>query len=1166
MNKLLTFIFIFFSCAGHSVHGQAVARDGLRSGFTNPPASAKARTWWHWVNGNVTKEAITTDLEAMKQQGIQGVTLFNVDMGFQNSEMEFLDTEWLELFRFAVEEAKRLGMEFNFFNSAGWSTTGGPWITPETTMQTVVWSEVACEGEKTFRGKLAQPFTRLGYYRDIAVLAFPRPKTVRGIDDLDYKSLSIIAAFTFRSHVQPDAKQVEPSAVLRKEDIRDLSSKMTADGFLEWGVPAGDWVILRVGHTPTGRTIFPPIQGGGGLECDKMSRTVVDTHWKNAVGPILDQVGDRVGSTVISVFQDSYEAGCGNWTKGFDKAFKQKRGYDCLPYLPVLAGYYIDGGEISERFLWDFRRTVGDLVAENYYGRLSELCHENGLQFAVEPYGGPFESLQAGSFGDFFISEFWVHNKFYMDSPKYVASMAHLSGKNIVGAESFTNYGGLKNHPGLLKPIGDKAWTEGINRLIFHTYVHQPWNVGPGLTLGKYGMDFNRLNTWWKQGRPYIEYVSRSQFLLQQGRFVADVLVFAGEESPNNPLRRPDIKSLGYDYDFIGSDKMFSLTVKDGLVCTPAGGSYRVLVLPETTWMTPGLLRKINELVKAGAVIIGPKPRKSPSLTGFPGCDAEVGRWADHLWDSKRIKEITLQEAVETIHLPPDFAPGIPDRNLHFIHRKTDNADIYFVATGYNAHSRRVCRFRVTGKLPEIWDPKNGKQEEAAAWRENEDGTTSVSISFEPEGSVFVVFQKPAPATHVVRAEVEYTPRVSRPLPGLEIIRASYQVPMPERLSDVTQVLRDQVRDGKIDVLINTGLFSYDPSPRVAKEARVEYETGGIVRQVSVGENQRLSIRANDGDGLKILGATYGKYAQWFDTMPRLYPVYDVKEHIANRIANGEYLITVDDNLMGREAEFFSPPRELHVIYSTGGEEIEKFVSHGNELNLAVDMPEARLLLEGDKKSWVTPFPGKFSYVTSSGERKSIRVKRVPSPIELAGSWEVSFVDGRGAPAKEVFDELISWTDSPDEGIRYYSGTAIYRKRFMLGKDILKAGHLELDLGRVQVIAEVILNGKNRGILWKAPFRVDLGDAARAGNNELEIRVTNLWPNRLIGDERYPEDYERSGYLVKAWPAWLLDARERPTKRVTFTTWKHWSADSPLLPSGLIGPVIIRPYVHARVK
>ncbi|GHU98195.1 hypothetical protein FACS1894159_00320 [Bacteroidia bacterium] len=1145
---------------------RAVAEDALRTGFANPPASAHAGTWWHWVNGNVSKEGITADLEAIKAQGIQSVTVFNVDMGFQNSGLHFLSPEWLELFRFAVLEAGRLGMELSFFNSAGWSTTGGPWITPETTMQTVVWSETTCRGGTLFKARLARPQARMDYYRDIAVLAFPKPRSDRRIDDLSQKSLAIIQAFAFKSHISPDPKQVEPSAVVHREDIVDLSAKVSGDGSLEWDAPQGEWVILRIGHTPTGRSVFPPIQGGGGPECDKMSRKAIDLHWERSVKPALDQVRDQIGSTVTCVFQDSYEAGCGNWTPDFDKEFLKRRGYDCLSYLPTLAGYYVESGEESERFLWDFRRTVGDLMADNYYGRLGELCHQNGLKFATETYGGPFESMQAGSAGDIVISEFWVHNKLYMDNPRFVASMAHLGG-NIAGAESFTNYGGLTNHPATLKSIGDKAWTEGINRLIFHTCVHQPWNVGPGLTLGKYGMDFNRLNTWWKQGRPYLDYIARSQFLLQEGRFSADFLVFAGEESPNNPFIKPEISALGYNYDFIGSDKILTLTVENGLIRTPVGGSYRVLMLPQTTWMTPKLLRKINELVRAGATVIGPKPIKSPSLTGFPACDNEVSRLADSLWDSRSIRDITPQQAMAALSLPPDFSCETPDRNLHFIHRIAGEGDVYFVATGYDSRSQQVGRFRVAGKLPELWDPQTGQISEAVWWRENGDGTTSVPLSFDPCGSVFVVFRKPAPADHIVKTTMEYAPPASRPLPGLEVILARYQAPLPDRLTDVTQILRDAIQNGGIDMMVNTSAFGYDPAPRNAKEARVEYRTGGVTHLISVNENQRLTIRAADGKQLEILRATYGRYAGRFDTIPQLHAVYDLKKQIADRIASGQLAFKVDNTLVGPGIDAADIPRELLVVYTTGGEQKELTVAQGHTLDLSVATPEPQFMSDGKNKVWaVTPCPGKFGYVTSSGASKSVRVKHVPEPVELTGPWEVTFMPGRGAPEGAVFDTLIDWIDSSEQGIRYYSGTAVYRKSLTLTKDMLRAGHLELDLGRVGVIAEVILNGETLATLWKAPFRVSLTDAARAGDNLLEIHVTNLWPNRLIGDERYPEDYQRSGSVVRRWPEWLVNGTERPTKRVTFTTWKHWDADSPLLPSGLMGPVVIRTYVHAPVK
>lgn len=969
----------------------AIAGEGLQAGFTNPPASAKPHSWWHWVNGNISREAITTDLEAMKRQGIQGITLFNVDMGYQNTEVTYLSPEWLDLFRFAALELKRLGMDMSFFNSAGWSTTGGPWITPATTMQIVVHSQVVCKGGTTFSGKLPQPPTRLNYYRDIAVVAFPKPAFDCRIDHVDQKSLAITAAFTFWNNQQPDAKAVEPSAVVRKEQVVDLTSRLTPEGTLEWEVPAGgEWVILRLGHTPSGRTIFPAIKGGHGLECDKLSREVVDLHWNSAVKPILDKVRDLIGSPLVHCTQDSYEAGCCNWTTGFDEEFHKRRGYDLLPYMPALAGYYVDGGEISERFLWDYRKTVGDLVEDNYYGRFRELCHENGLQFSVEPYGGPFETLEVGAAGDLVISEFWVNHKYEMDSPRPTASIAHLNGHSVVGAEAFTNRGGLKSHPAVLKPIGDVAWTEGVNRFIFHTFVHQPWNVGPGLTLGKYGIDFNRLNTWWEQARPYIDYVTRSQFLLQQGRFAADVLYFAGEESPNKGGRRLNIPSLGYNYDLVGSRKVLSLTVRDGMICTPAGGVYRMLVLPETEWMTPELVAKIDELAVAGATIIGPKPRRSPSLTGFPACDETVGRLADKLWDGGLVKTCAFTDAAASLNLPPDFVPEEPDENLHFIHRVTDDADIYFVATKATKHSLRNCRFRVAGKQPELWDPETGRVREAAVWRENGDGTTSVCIPFGPEGSVFVVFRKPMSAAHVVAAT------------------------MVCDAADADSLLRFTVENGR------------------------------------------------------------------------------------------------------------------HILK--------------------------------------TPFSGEFRYTISSGVEKSVRVKSLPEPVALTGAWEVSFMPDRGAPERVLFDELISWPKSSDDGIKYYSGTAVYRKRFTLTKELVRKSDLELDLGGVGVIAEVILNEKNLGIVWHAPFRIDLGNAVRVGDNELEIRVTNLWPNRLIGDERCELDYARRGNLVNVWPEWLLKGGQRPSQRVAFTTWKHWNADSPLLPSGLIGPVVVRPYARVVVK
>ena len=1159
MNRISLFILACLLCSASAI--PALADDHLQSGFASPPASAKPRTWWHWINGNVSKEGITADLEAMKRVGIQEAQIFNVDMGFPEGPAAFLSPLWLDLFAYAASEAERLGLEIGFHNGAGWSSSGGPWVIPEYAMQTVVWSETECAGGEKFRGCLPRPQIRADYYKDIAVWAFPKPRDGNRIDDLEIKSLS---GYSFRNHLYPDLKQIDPSALVRRADMIDLTRKMSSDGTLEWDVPEGEWIILRMGHTPTGKENHPAVASGRGLECDKMSRTAVDAYWAGGIEPILDKLGPLAGSAVTNCLIDSYEVGCNNWTGGFDRTFEQRFGYDCMPFLPVLAGYYVDSGEITERFLWDFRRLIGDLIAENYYGRFSELCHEHGLLFSVEPYNGPFECLQAGAAGDIVMGEFWLADDLFLDSPKFVSSIAHLSGNPVIEAESFTCFSNWRNHPATMKPTGDRVLAEGVNRLVFHSYVHQPWNAAPGLTLGPFGVEMNRLNTWWEQGSAYMDYLARAQFMLQQGGSHADVLVFAGESSPNDALLKPDIKALGYDYDLIGTDKMAYLTVRDGKICTPADGAYRLLVLPETAWMTPVMLGKIGELARAGAVVIGPRPQKSPSLEGFPACDDMVARLADKLWDNGMISDRSVPEALNDMELLPDFVAGKTGSDLHFIHRIAGAADIYFVANFLKESRMEVCRFRVVGKRPELWNPETGKISAAVVWQENEDGTTSVPLSLDPEGAVFVVFRSATPAGHIVRAETELNRQELKPLPGLEIIKAEYGIFFPNGLADVTAVLNDGIKDGRLHVSSGSHLSSYDPAAGSIKELRVEYETGGQRRRVSVPEQEQLVIEAAAGDELKILRAVYGKFDRGFDGIPSHYPVYDVTGRITAMVASGDYIFPADDRLIDDvpHSSEQSPDRELRLTYAAAGETRQVTVAFGRKVDLTLGAPEPRLESGNGKPAWITPYPGKLAYKTSSGAEKRVQVRSVPRPIELTGPWDVSFPPDLGAPAGAVFDSLISWTASPVEGIRCFSGTVAYRKQFTLTKELLRQGRsLELDLGDVRVIAEVTVNGKNLGVIWKAPFRIDLTGAVKEGANELEVRVTNLWPNRLIGDERLENAENSSG----GWPGWVVDDTAPPAGRVTFTTCKSVDRNSPLLPSGLLGPVVIRPYVHAEL-
>lgn len=1160
MKKGITLICMACLCINMSVFAQD---DTLQEGFINPPASAKARTWWHWLNGNVTRAGITADLEAMKQVGIQEAQIFNADMGYPEGPATFLSSEWLELFKFAASEAERLGLELGFHNGAGWSSSGGPWITPEYAMQTVVCSDTLCRGGEKIKIRLSQPATRLNYYKDIAVLAFPNPQSGERIDDLDIKSLS----GRLRNHLEPDMKSIPQSALVHRTDIIDLTSKTSVDGSLEWDAPNGEWVILRVGHTPTGAENRPAVIGGRGLECDKMNKKAVDVYWEGGIKPIIGKLGNLVGTALTNCLIDSYEVGCTNWTTNFDKEFKRLRKYDCMPFLPVLAGYYVDGGEITERFLWDFRRTIGDLITENYYNYFRKLCHEHGMKLSVEPYWGPFNSMEVGDTGDIVMCEFWSGSLAFFDSPKFVASIAHLNGSPIVGAEAFTGNGGWLGHPATIKQIGDKAWAAGVNRFIFHTYAHQPWDVGPGVTFGSYGFELNRLNTWWKQGKDYMMYIGRSQFLLQQGQNVADVLVFTGESSPNDAILMPEITSLGYDYDLIGISKMMSLTVKDGLIYTPAGGKYRVIVLPESSWMTPEMLMKIEELAKSGALIIGPKPQKSPSLQNYPVCDKQVSQLAEKLWDKNLVKDCSVVDILKGENFSPDFSTetGIAG-DINFIHRQDDKTDIYFVTSSQQESHQAICRFRVTGKQPELWNPETGKIEDVAVWKENGDGTISIPIQFDPDGAVFMIFRKPVTTTrHIVKAVIDIKKEKTNSLSDLKIIKAEYGTFLPEGVVDVTESVVKSVRDSKLNIHSGSHLSPVDPAPGYIKELRIEYEIKGKRQEIHAIEGEAINIDAGNSSEFKILRAVYGKFGKGIHGIPSSYSTYDVTNQLKSKVLSGVLQISVNDGLV-TDMSNLGPKKELHVVYATDGEICKRSVPEGETLNLAQSTPESKLISDKSKITWVTPYLGKMTYTTSLGETRTVQVDSIPKSIELTGPWNVTFPYNSGM-WDTTFDKLISWSNSSDERISYFSGTATYKKQFTLSEELLQSDYsLELDLGCVRVIAEVIVNGKKLGILWKTPFRVNLHDAVHKGVNDLEIKITNLWPNKLIGDERFPDDIEWNGSCIKKWPEWLTDHKKRSSERTTFSTWKFWNKDSPLQSSGLLGPVVIRPYIHVNVE
>jgi hypothetical protein len=733
---------------GPLVRSMPASAADLDAGFAQPPASARPWVYWFWLNGNLTRQGITADLQAVKRVGIGGVFIMEVDQGAPPGPAPFASAPWRELFQHVVSEANRLGLEVNMNNDAGWNGSGGPWVPAAQSMQKVMWTETEAQGPAQFQGALPQPQAVAGYYRDIAVLAVPTPASggtspnrANRIADLPGKT-ALVRRDLRAAAVLPD---VPAEAVIVRDKVADLTAAMGQDGHLAWNVPAGKWTLLWFGHTSTGRTNHPAPEAGRGLECDKLSKEAVETHFTGLMAKLCTDVAPLGGKTLVATHIDSWEIGSQNWTPGFREEFQRRRGYDLLPYMPVLTGRVVTGAEVSERFLWDLRQTISELLLDNYASAMAELAHRHGLRLTIEAYGdGPFDDLAFAGRADEPMGEFWSWpTSGTIWSCTEMASAAHVYGKPIVGAEAFTatNQERWLGHPGNVKAIGDLAFCEGINRLVFHRYALQPWlSARPGMSMGPWGLHYERTQTWWEQSAAWHEYLARCQWLLQQGRFVADVCYLMPEGAPRSFRPSPSLRRAPYNYDGCPAEVVLTrMQVRNGRLILPDGPSYRVLVLSDAETMTPTLLRKVRELVDAGATVIGTRPKRSPSLSGFPQCDAEVQALAEELWGrGKILADRTPEQVLTEQGVPPDFAAEGP---LHAIHRiLPGEVDVYFVANGSPRSVDASCTFRISGQSPELWWPDTGRIEPAAAYRE-QTGATTLPIRLDPAGSVFVVFR-----------------------------------------------------------------------------------------------------------------------------------------------------------------------------------------------------------------------------------------------------------------------------------------------------------------------------------------------------------------------------------------------------------------------------------------
>lgn len=547
--------------------------------------------------------------------------------------------------------------------------------------------------------------------------------------------------YMWRTQPEPERRDLAIAA----DKIVNLSSKVDEDGTLTWQVPEGEWIIQRSGMAPTGVQNGPASPEGTGYEIDKMSRPIAKRHFEAFLGNLIQRMPEADRSAFQYVVADSYEQGSQNWTDGFADTFRKRYGYDPIPFLPVFGGRIVRSADVSERFLWDLRRLIADRIASEYVGGLRDESRKHGLRLWLENYGhwgfiGEFMSY--GSQSEEIGGEFWTSGTLGDVELRAAASTAHVYGKPVVHAEAWTSGGPLwALDPWNLKLRGDWAATEGINHFVLHVYIHQPSERIPGVSTW-FGTEFNRHNTWFPKSADWIDSIRRQHYMLQQGRYVADVAYFIGEDSPKMiGTRQPELPN-GYSYDYIDAKSIQSrLKVVNGRLTLPDAMSYRVLVLPPQTTMRPEVLRRIRDLVVQGATVVGAPPEKSPSLQNFSKADAEVEQIAKELWADERFGQgRVLRDLKEALDIAPDVE-GLPAGRAPWIHRSTRDAEIYFITNQTDETVKYAPSFRVSGLQPELWDAVANSRRELPEFSQTA-GRTTVPLELAPRESVFVVFRR----------------------------------------------------------------------------------------------------------------------------------------------------------------------------------------------------------------------------------------------------------------------------------------------------------------------------------------------------------------------------------------------------------------------------------------
>ena len=1135
MNRTLLLISLAFALVSH-----VCAKPDLQTRFMTPPESARPWVYWYFMDGNMTREGLTADLEAMKTAGIGGTIFLEVGIGIPRGPVEFMSPEWQSLFKHAVAEADRLGIEIAVGTGPGWCGSGGPWIKPDLSMQHTVASETVTNGPVRFDAVLPRPQPRTPFfgmatltpglkaqwqtfYKDVAVLAYPTPQGQARLADADEKALYYRAPYSSQPGVKPylpapaDHAVIPAEQCVATERVLDLTSKLDASGRLVWQVPPGNWTIMRFGRTLTGQTTRPAPEPGLGLESDKFAAAAIDAHLAAFTDKLLAAAGKkrRPGRGLTALHFDSWEMSSQNGSAAFLAEFRKRRGYDPLRYLPALTGRVVGSNEVSERFLWDVRQTAQELVIENHVGRIRDYAHKNGMYFSIEPYDlNPCSDLELGSVADVPMCEFW--SKGYGFPSEFscfeAVSIAHTRGRPVVGAESFTALPGedWQQHPASMKAQGDWALCCGINRFTFHRFQHQPrLDQWPGMTMGPYGVCWDRTQTWWGMAGAYHTYLSRCQELLRQGLPVADILYLVPEGAPHvfhppssaTEGELPDRR--GYNFDGCAPGALLErASVKKGRIVFPDGMSYRVLVLPRVDTMTPSLLKKIVQLADDGATVIGAPPRKSPSLSGFPKCDLEIAKLAERL----RKKVLAADDKADE-----PLAGGNPLAQAKWI----------WYPEGQPGSAAPVC----SRYFSRAFIVEGASKIESARIFMTADNAFELSVNGNSVGrgnnfhqvKSFDVSTLLTPGANVLRIAVDNGGESPNPagLIGSLIVRfANKRTQTVVTDHDWNCALTAQ---GELRAAMELGGF--DMAPWKLREPAPP------LPELYPGFDATAQVLAGAGVPPDFASDGSVRFSHRCDGDTDLYFIANREE--ATRDVTCRFRVT------GKRPEWWNP--------NTGEcRELPQFEERAGVTSVP-------LRLETLESGFVV-----FRQAGSPAERRkssvgSRNIQNLRTVLELAGPWEVAF-DPKwlgsevGGQKSEVgaytFENLQDWAQRPEPGIKYYSGTAVYRTSFDVADSRLATPDAAffLDLGNVKNMASVTLNGKALGTVWCSPWRVRIPDGVlHERGNALEVTVANLWINRLIGDAGLPQE-----------------------KRLTQTTRNPYKPDAPLHSSGLLGPVTIQ--------